>query len=99
MLEPRYGFYRFVVIDSEMDPVLNVVTWQQLRQRWRYHDVDYTKSKPPVLYDLMAVVPRFRVTVTAITQDTGLERSAVSGAEGKFTIPTLVPCSSRGFAP
>src|SRR5690242_9869129 len=31
------------------------------------------------------------VTVTAINQDTGLERSAVTGAEGKFTIPTLVP--------
>src|SRR6185436_18098868 len=36
-----------------------------------------------------AVLPG--VTVTAVNQDTGLERSAVSGIEGKFTIPTLVP--------
>ncbi|HUQ87543.1 MAG TPA: TonB-dependent receptor [Vicinamibacterales bacterium] len=31
------------------------------------------------------------VTVTAVNQDTGLERTTVSGLEGKFTIPTLVP--------
>jgi predicted outer membrane repeat protein len=36
-----------------------------------------------------AVLPG--VTVTAINQDTGLERSAVTGVEGKFTIPTLLP--------
>ena len=30
-----------------------------------YHDVDYIKHKPPVLYDLMAVTPRFRTTVKA----------------------------------
>ena len=36
-----------------------------------------------------AVLPG--VTVTAINQDTGLERSVVSGGEGKFTIPTLLP--------
>ena len=31
------------------------------------------------------------VTVTAINQDTGLERTTVSSTEGKFTIPTLLP--------
>ena len=31
------------------------------------------------------------VTITATNQDTGLERSTVSGAEGRFTIPTLLP--------
>ena len=36
-----------------------------------------------------AVLPG--VTVTAINQNTGLERVAVSGSEGKFTIPTLLP--------
>jgi hypothetical protein len=36
-----------------------------------------------------AVLPG--VSVTAINQDTGLERTTVSGVEGKFTIPTLVP--------
>lgn len=36
-----------------------------------------------------AVLPG--VTITAINQDTGLERSTVSSTEGKFTIPTLLP--------
>jgi hypothetical protein len=36
-----------------------------------------------------AVLPG--VTVTAVNQDTGQERSTVSGTEGKFTIPTLLP--------
>ena len=31
------------------------------------------------------------VTITAINQDTGLERVTVSSADGKFTIPTLLP--------
>ena len=56
---------RFVVIDSNTDPVLNVQTWPQLRNRWRYHDTDYDKKDPPRLYDLMAVVPRFRTAVKA----------------------------------
>jgi hypothetical protein len=61
----RYEDRRFVIIDSEDDPVLNVVTWSQLRARWRYHDVDYDKDDPPILYDLLAVVPRTRTTVKA----------------------------------
>jgi hypothetical protein len=56
---------RFVVVDSNDDPLLSVLTWSQLRNRWRYHDVDYVKDNPPVLYDLMAVSPRFRTTVKA----------------------------------
>ena len=31
------------------------------------------------------------VTITAINQDTGLERVTVSSTDGKFTIPTLLP--------
>lgn len=38
-----------------------------------------------------AVLPGATVTVT--NEDTGLERSAVSSAEGRFVIPTLVPGS------
>lgn len=56
---------RFVVIDSTSEPVMNILTWAQLRARWRYFDVDHDKVNPPVLYDLMAVVPRFRTTVKA----------------------------------
>lgn len=56
---------RFVVVDSNSDPLLCVRTWPQLRKWWCYHDVDYSKTDPPVLYDLMAVAPRFRTTVKA----------------------------------
>jgi hypothetical protein len=56
---------RFVVIDSELDPVLNILTWPQLRARWQYLDTDYDATEPPVLYDLLAVQPRFRATVKA----------------------------------
>ena len=56
---------RFVVVDSNDDQVLSLRTWPQLRNWWRYHDTDYSKENPPVLYDLMAVTPRFRTSVKA----------------------------------
>lgn len=56
---------RFVVVDSQSDPLLSVRTWPQLRKWWSYHDTDYAIDRPPVLYDLMAVSPRFRTTVKA----------------------------------
>jgi hypothetical protein len=57
---------RFVVVDSNDDPLLSVRTWPQLRNWWRYHDTEYaTTDKQPTLYDLMAVSPRFRSTVKA----------------------------------
>jgi hypothetical protein len=67
----RHEDRRFVIIDSEDDPVLNVVTWQQLRTRWRYHDTDYDKRDPPILFDLLAVEPRTR---TAVKADFHVER-------------------------
>ena len=42
-----------------------------------------------VLDAAKAVLPG--VNVTATNQDTGLERTAISSAEGKFTLPTLTP--------
>ena len=56
---------RFVIVDSNDDALLSIRTWPQLRNWWKYHDVDYSKQSPPVLYDLMAVTPRFRTTVKA----------------------------------
>jgi hypothetical protein len=56
---------RFVIVDSNSDPVLAIRTWPQLRNWWRYRDTDYSKTEPPILYDLMAVKPRFRTTVKA----------------------------------
>jgi hypothetical protein len=62
---------RFVVVDSMDEPLLSVRTWPQLRNWWRYHDTDYAKDNPPVLYDLMAVTPRFR---SAVKGDFSVER-------------------------
>ena len=62
---------RFLVIDSEQDPVLTIHTWAQLRARWHYDDVDFDREKPPVLYDLHAIQPRFRAPVKA---DFSIER-------------------------
>jgi len=59
---------RFVVVDSNDDPLLSVRTWPQLRNWWRYHDTEYAATdtdKSPTLYDMMAVSPRFRTTVKA----------------------------------
>lgn len=56
---------RFVVIDSNLDPVLAILSWKELRSRWCYLDTDYDEIEPPPLYDLLAVEPRFRVTVKA----------------------------------
>jgi hypothetical protein len=57
---------RFVVVDSNDDPLLSVRTWPQLRNWWRYHDTEYaTSDNAPTLYDLMAVAPRFRIAVKA----------------------------------
>lgn len=55
----------FVIIDSNLDPVLDVVTWPQLERRWRYLDVEYDEDDPPILYDSYGVVPRFRVNIRA----------------------------------
>ena len=61
----RHESSRFVVLDSRSDPVLNVVEWPRLRNRWRYLDWEYDEGDPPALYDLHPVRPRFRVPVTA----------------------------------
>lgn len=61
----RYEGQRFVVIDSNLDPVLNVLSWAQLDKRWRYLDTDYDDLDPPAIYDLLPIRPKFRVQVKA----------------------------------
>jgi hypothetical protein len=61
----RYEGSRFVVIDSNLDPVLNLLSWAQLEKRWRYLDREYDESDPPSIYDLHPIRPRFRVTAKA----------------------------------
>ena len=61
----RYEGSRFVVIDSNLDPVLNLLSWAQLEKRWRYLDYEYDPNDPPSIYDLHPIRPRFRVTAKA----------------------------------
>jgi len=61
----RHEASRFVVLDSREEPVLNVIEWPRLRNRWRYLDWEYDEYDPPALYDLHPVRPRFRVPITA----------------------------------
>lgn len=60
---------RFLVIDSAKDPVLQIYTWPQLRARWVYNEPDV----PQPLYDLHAIVPRYKNTVKA-KADFSIER-------------------------
>ena len=61
----RAEAHRFVVVDSMDEPLLSVRTWPQLRKWWRYLDTEYSKTSPQPLFDLMAVVPRFKPAVKA----------------------------------
>lgn len=54
----RYENQRFVVFDSKLDPVMTVLTWPQLRSRWRYFDHEKDEDDPPEYYDLHPVKPR-----------------------------------------
>ncbi len=57
----RYG--RYVVIDSKAAPVINILTWPQLRRRWGYIDKYADDSRP--IFDLHPIMPRFRVKTKA----------------------------------
>lgn len=56
---------RFVVADSTDDPPLAVRTWSQMWKWWRYRDPAPPAGASPVVYDLLAVVPRIRTRVRA----------------------------------
>jgi hypothetical protein len=57
----RHEGGRFVVIDSNEEPVLTVMTWPQLRNRWKYVE----EGEPRALYDLHVVKPRERAPARA----------------------------------
>lgn len=61
----RHDQGNYVIIDSNLDPVIDVLTWPQLRRRWRYLDRDYDAEEPPELYDMLPVEPKFRVQMKA----------------------------------
>jgi len=62
----RHEEHRFVLLDSQKEPVLKVLTWPQLRARWEYWEEDYEEDGEwTTLYDLHVVKPRFRVGIKA----------------------------------
>lgn len=59
----RHESDRFVMLDSQEGPIVQVVTWTELRKRWRY--VERRAEADLDLFDLLPVKPRFRVTAKA----------------------------------
>ncbi len=51
---------RFVVIDSEKDPVVRLPAWSELKRRWVFNEYD-PNGKLQQFYDLYVLKPRFRV--------------------------------------
>jgi hypothetical protein len=60
----RYDRGRFVLIDSKQEPVLQVLSWPQLRKRWQYIEYDEWDEEQ-TFFDLHPVKPRFRVSANA----------------------------------
>ncbi len=51
---------RFVVIDSEKDPVVRIPAWSELKRRWVFNEYD-REGKLTQYYDLYVLKPHFRV--------------------------------------
>ncbi len=51
---------RFVVIDSEKDPVVRIPAWSELKRRWVFNEYDRA-GKLKQFYDLYVLKPKFRV--------------------------------------
>lgn len=60
----RHEHERFVVIDSKSEPVLNVISWGSLRNRWQYVEYDEW-DEAWTYFDLHPLKPRFRVSIKA----------------------------------
>jgi hypothetical protein len=62
----RHEQERFVILDSSDEPVLQVLSWTQLRNRWRYLESEDDDARPVPVYDLHPIKPRFRVQARAL---------------------------------
>jgi len=51
---------RFVVIDSEKDPVVRIPAWSELKRRWVFNEYD-KDGKLKQYYDLYVLKPKYRV--------------------------------------
>jgi len=52
----NYSLQKYIVVDSEESPVIQIYSWAQLRRRWVYDDDETEKS----LYDLYPLIPKFK---------------------------------------
>lgn len=53
---------KFIVLDSRDKAVLQIVTWNQLKNMWVFYEADeYDEEHWNTIYDLHPIVPRFRV--------------------------------------
>lgn len=64
---------RFVVIDSEKDPVVRIPAWSELKRRWVYNEYD-REGTHRQYFDLYILKPRFRIQTKA---DFSLKRAQV----------------------
>jgi hypothetical protein len=56
----------FIILDSRDKAVLQIMTWNQLKNIWVYHERDENDRQHwETIYDLHPIVPRFRVTTKA----------------------------------
>jgi hypothetical protein len=62
---------RFVLLDSEKDPVVRIPSWAELKRRWAYNEYD-KDGKLKHYYDLYPLRPNFRVQTKA---DFSLQRA------------------------
>lgn len=57
---------QFIILDSRDKAVLQIMTWNQLKNIWVYHERDENDRQHwETIYDLHPIVPRFRVTTKA----------------------------------
>ncbi len=57
---------KFILLDSRDKAVLTILSWQELKRRWVYHEPDELDRRAvQTIYDLHPVIPRFRVQTKA----------------------------------
>jgi hypothetical protein len=57
---------KFILLDSRDKAVLTILSWQELKRRWVYHEPDELDCRAvQTIYDLHPVIPLFRVQTKA----------------------------------
>ena len=97
---------RFVLLDSEKDPVVRIPAWSELKRRWAYNEYD-REGKLKQYYDFYPLRPKFRVRTKA---NFSLKRAQVLRRTGNASfvqhfdeyvtdmLDIVRPSTSRGLA-